>query len=143
MTTYAPHPHNTAVLALVRAAWALVGDAQAPAGLTYDAKGLLISAYAVVYPIGSATFDGSLDGSDGQGDAWPITQVTYVGRTREQADALRSKVREQLLGQAVTVNGRRVGPVELDVELAVTRDDDVRPPVFYAIDRYRCYSTPD
>ncbi|MCW2498271.1 hypothetical protein, partial [Jatrophihabitans sp.] len=96
--------------------------------------------YAIAYPLDSATFDGSI--GDPQGDAWPVTQITSVGETREQASTLRDRLRDGLTGQHLTVDGRTVGPVRLDQAEPIRRDDDVRPPVFYAVDRYRTFNTP-
>lgn len=141
MNTYDAGAHNTAMHSLIKSFWTLTGDAQKPADVEYDDQGL-VDAYAVAYPIGAQEFDGSMAAEDVQGDCWPLTQVTYVGRTRDHADQLRTHVRNQLLGQAPTVAGRLVGPLRLDSELPVRRDEDAQPPVFYAIDRYRCYSTP-
>jgi hypothetical protein len=137
--TYASRPHSSAFLAAARALWpnsvtgARVGDAIAPADTTLP--------YAIAYPLGSATFDGSLDTADLDGDAWPLWQITSVGGTREQAEFLRDKFRA-LLGTYLTVAGRRVGPIRLDDEQAVQIDKDVTPHLFYAVDRLRLYSTP-
>lgn len=142
MNTYDPHAHNTAVHALVAAVWPLAGDAAKPDGVEHDEDGGAIDPYCVVYPLGSGEFDGSMAAADLQGDAWPVTQVTYVGRTRDHADQLRALGRAGVLGQAPVVTGRTVQPLQLDQELQVRRDDSVTPRLFYAIDRYRCYSTP-
>ena len=80
--------------------------------------------------------------ADLDADAWPTVQVTFVGDSREQVDSLRDDVRAAVLGTFLDVDGRRVGPVRLHDERPVERDDDVTPPLLYAIDRYRTYSTP-
>lgn len=131
MPVYASRLHSDAFLAAVSAIWPRVGDASAPADVTLP--------YAVVYPL-DAAFDGSM--SDLDADADPITQITYVGATREQAQWLRDKVRTDLLGQFLVVSGRRVGPVRIQAERPVLQDRDVTPHLMYAIDRYRAWSTP-
>jgi hypothetical protein len=139
---YKGGPHNAAVLTALLAAWQLVGDATAPDGLTYNSQQQLIKPYCVVYPLGTSTFDGSLDNSDAQADAWPTSQVTSVGSTREQADFMRDTARAALLGTYLTVAGRRVGPVRLVDEQPARPDYDVTPYLFYAVDRFRIYTTP-
>jgi hypothetical protein len=141
VSLYLGNPHNQAVLDLLRTAWPLVGDCETPAGLTYDSNHALIVAYLIVYPLGSPTFDGSLAPGDEQSIAWPSTQVTAVGRDRNQAGWLRDKARAVLLGSYLTAAGRRVGPMRLRDEQPVERDDDVTPHLFYAVDRYRAVST--
>lgn len=134
MSGYLAQLHNDAMLAAVTAAAAgfAVGDAVKPDGTALP--------YAVVYPLGSPTFDGSLAVSDLDDDAWPTTQVTFVGVSRQQVDGLRDRVRA-LLGTYVVVEGRRVGPIRLHDERPIERDDDVTPPLLYAVDRYRPFST--
>jgi hypothetical protein len=139
---YLGSPHTAAVLALIKTAWALVGDGVAPDGLTRDADGRLIQPYVVLYPLGTPRFDGSLGPGDEQSDAWPAVQLTSVGSSREQAEWMRDKTRTALLGQYLTVIGRRVGPLRLLDEQAVTRQDDVTPHLYFAVDRFRAFSTP-
>ena len=98
--------------------------------------------YAVLYPLGGAGYDGSLHAQDLDEDAWPTWQVTTVGVSPEQAEGVRDAIRAAVLGQTLTVASSRLGPVRLLDEQGVTIDHDVTPPLFYAIDRYRAYSTP-
>lgn len=137
---YASNPHAEAFLLLLRQAWDLVGDSIAPEGIEVDDQKRLVRPYAVLYPQGSGAFDGSI--SDPDTDAWPVVQVTYVGRDRAQADALRDRCRVDVIGALLAVDGRQVGPVRIDHELPTRRDDDVTPHVFYAVDLYRTFSTP-
>lgn len=134
MTGYDSRPHSDAFLDAVKALWSRVGDAQAPADVTLP--------YCIVYPLGSATFDGSNLAADLDADAFPLYQVTSVGGTREQAEFMRDKVRDGLLGTSLTVSGRRVGPVRLEDEQSVQVDFQVTPHLLYAVDRMRVYSTP-
>jgi hypothetical protein len=139
---YPGSTHNAAFFAAVKAAWPLTGDAQAPDGVGYDDMGRLEQPYAVVYPQGTGQVDGSLDATDLDSDAWPSTQVTYVGRTRDQADSLRTLVRGRVLGTFLTVSGRQVGPVRLELERPIQADHKAPPVLFYAIDLYRAFNTP-
>lgn len=139
--TYAAGSHAAAFLAAVEAAYDLVGDLVAPPHPAVDADNRLIRPYAVVYPIGAAVFDGSLEVGDEQADAWPTYQVTSVGRDRTQAQWLQDKLRAALLGTYLTVAGRRVGPVRLDDEQPAQLDTGVTPYRTYAVDRFRIYST--
>ncbi len=142
MTVYLGSPHSAAFLSVLTATGEKVGDGTAPDGLTYDTEGRLVRAYAVVYVLGSAVFDGSVKAGEEQADAWPTIQVTSNGATRAQAEWLRDKLRAALLNQQLQVTGRRVGPVLLLDEQGVRPDYDVTPHVFYAVDRFRAYSTP-
>lgn len=136
-------PHATAFHAAVVALWPLTGDAKVPtADLEYDENGLLRKPYAVVYPLDASEFDGSLAAADVQGDAWPLTQVTYVGASRSHADQVRDRIRTGLAGVYLTVAGRKVGPVRLEQQLPTRRDDTVTPALFYAVDIFRTYTTP-
>lgn len=138
MNTYLAGVHNNAMLAAIRAAGhpaaPRTGDSVRP-----DDRAL---PYAVMYPLGSSVFDGSHAAQDLDSDAWPVTQVTFVGESREQVDDLRDAVRAAVLGTYLTVAGRRVGPVRLHDERGVDKDDDTTPPLLFAVDRYRAYSTP-
>lgn len=134
MTAYLASPHSNAMLALLTSAWDRMGDATKPDDTTLP--------YAVMYPLGSSVFDGSHADGDLDSDAWPVTQVTYVGESRDQVDQVRDVVRAAVLGNYLTVAGRRVGPIRLDDERPIDRDDDVNPPLLYAIDRFKAYSTP-
>ncbi|MGZ4638676.1 MAG: hypothetical protein ACXV2J_06420 [Actinomycetes bacterium] len=133
-TGYAGRTHTAALLAAVEAAWPRVSLVQVSGDRTLP--------YAVVYPLGSGLFDGSLTAGDEQADVWPLWQVTSVGAGAEQAEDLRDRIRAALLGQYLLVDGRKVGPIRLEDEQPVQLDTDVTPHVQYAVDRFRVYSTP-
>lgn len=141
---YLAGAHTSAFLAAVRDLWSLVGDGHEPdEGLKFSAGGLLLSPYCVVHGGDTSAFDGSLDPTDLDSDAWPIVQVTYIGGSRAHADTLRDLVRAGLLGQYLDIAGRKAGPVRLELERRVQRDEKVQPALYYAIDQYRTYTTPN
>lgn len=126
-------PVVAAVVAQVATTGFPVGDGQAPAGDDMP--------YAVVYSI--PDFSRSGPWSDGQADTVHQIQITYVGETREQASQLADKGRA-VMAAGVAVPGRRVSLVDLAPGGggSVERDDDSSPPLFYAVDIYRIYTTP-
>lgn len=110
-----------------------IGDAHAPADTTRP--------YAVLYPL----YVGGRDGpdSDWQADGWYEYQVTSVGDTRMQAEGLADELRVRLLASTLTVNGFATGPINLSDDVGVERDDDVQPPIYYTIQMYSIFATPD
>lgn len=131
-----------ALVVATQAVWPLTGDGQIPDGLHYDEQGALVQPYAVVYRGGAAAFDGSLAPSDLDGDSFPIAQITYIGATPDQAEALRVKIRAGVLGQLLDLGGgRKAGPVRMDTEQPTRRDDDVTPHLHYAVDLFRAFTT--
>lgn len=112
-----------------------VGDAEAP---TNDAR-----PYLVLFPLSPGNIEGPLN--DQAADHWLEYQVTAVGDTREQAEWAQTKSRDAFLG------GTNPTPpsgyaYQRDPELipgqAVTRDDALQPPLFYAVDIYRFQVSP-
>ena len=97
--------------------------------------------YAVVFPGQTGPTEGPADARSF--DARQGWQVTCVGATAEQADAIRDRVRGALLGARLSVIGRWFDPVDLSDSSNVARDDDVSPALFYAVDRYTARSTPN
>ena len=123
--------HTDAVVAALAATNLPVGDGEKPPGNP---------PYLVVYG-GSETTSGTLAAPNDDSD--PITQVTYVGISREQADGARDRGRAVILGGTLTIPGRAVRETPtLEVGRPVQRDDDVSPPLFYAIDLYRIPTSP-
>lgn len=107
-----------------------VGDHVAPSDLTYP--------YAVVYHRDETTGDnGTL--ADPTVVGLVEWQVTSVGTTADQAMWMAHKTRTALNGWLPTVTGQAFSPVTLDGSNSVLRDDDVQPPVFYAVDRYTVF----
>lgn len=97
--------------------------------------------YAVVWP-GMTLLEGGTMAAP-NADAVQTVQVTYVGKTAEQADALRDRGRTALLTTgAIVIPNRTVGLVELSDSMVVRRDDDVTPPLYMSVDRYDIHTTP-
>jgi hypothetical protein len=147
MSAYLSREHNAAILAAVQAICTslspirYVGDGDVPAEV--KTEGVVTTyPYAVIYPLGASTFDGSMASDDLDSDAFPTTQVTFVGVSREQSDWLRDQVRAGLVGTHVVVQDRKVGPVRLHAELPSSKDTTVTPYVFWCVDHYRAFSTP-
>lgn len=138
VTVIDPGTHTAAVIASLELLGFPVGDNEAPPPLPSGAQDL---PYCVVYSIEPEPSDGPMN--DPNADQILTYQVTTVGETREQAQALSNKVRAQMLnGPELLVAGRKILSVQLGFGNAVERDDDVRPPLFYGIDSFDLWSTP-
>jgi hypothetical protein len=138
--TYQSSPHTTAFYQLVKGVWTLTGDGTVPdENLEFDANGLLLVPYAIVYAQPATLIGGSA--ADMASDAWPVTQVTSIGGTRRQADKLRDKIRTGVVGRRLSIDGRSTDPISLLQELGTRRDDTVKPPLFYAIDLFQTFNT--
>jgi hypothetical protein len=139
------HPTEAAL----GAAFVTLLDATLDGGAGYGEKpasgagqvGTTFLAYAVVYPGSTALREGTA--ADPNADADQTVQVTYVGKTAQQADTARDLARAAVLASgAIAVTGRTVWPVELTDSTVVRRDDTVQPPLWYAVDRYTTHTTP-
>jgi hypothetical protein len=139
MSVYSTRLHTDAVIAAIQDLGVTVGDGGGDADGPVQ-KDLTLP-YAVVYAVG-ATFDGPLSAEDLDADAWPTTQVTFCGQTREQAQWLQDTVRAGLVGQVLAVDGRNLGRVRLYMERPAGRDTSVTPYVWWAVDQYRTFSSP-
>lgn len=95
--------------------------------------------YCVLYPQPGVPRRASL--ADDRVDFDTTVQITSVGETAEQAlnYADRSSA---AMSAALQVTGRVAWRPEALDGLPVQRDDDVTPPVFYAVARYRLRSIP-
>lgn len=97
--------------------------------------------YRVLYPIIGGVFDGTL--GEPSDDASFMYQVTCVGMTRPQCEAIVDNTNGLLVEQPLTVAGRYIMRVWCDMAGGgARRDDTVQPPVFIATPRYRVESTP-
>jgi hypothetical protein len=127
--------HTDAIIATLEDVEISTGDAIGKD----DTGGNLIPPYAVVYPMPGELM-GTLDDPDS--DAELVSQVTYVGETREQTEWLRDKGRAALLA-GFDVEGRVITRVTVDTVGEVRRDDATKPKtLFYCPERYRIWSTP-
>ena len=122
--------HTAGVIACLQAAGLTVGDSSG-AGLT--------APYTVVY--GDM---GALDGPLGDrfADLDQTLIVHGIGTGPEQAQWEADKARTALLSTAITVDARTVLYVQHTSSQPVERDDDVQPPLFYAVDTYTLSTTP-
>jgi hypothetical protein len=135
-------PETDALLAVLTAAGVLVGDAMKPpgAGFPDEDTTLDFTGYAVLFQGVTIQVDGPV--SDANADVIAEHQLTSVGLTRPQASYIADKARAALLNGDVAVPGRCVQLVEWTSGHPVTRDDDVTPPLFYAIDIYAITTSP-
>lgn len=122
--------HTDAVIAALEGAGLTVGDAVAP-----DAA----PPYAVVYSVSAGGWSGTL--AEPYEDAALVFQVTCVGATREQAEWVADKAIATLLG-GLSVSGRFIANVAIDLSGGVLRDDQRTPPLFYSTPRFRVLTTP-
>lgn len=125
-------PVIDAVLAQLNTDPQLVGDHVAPDGASFP--------YAVLYSLDLVEVDGDL--RDVNVTGWTSFQVTSVGETREQAQALSDRLRALLEGQKLSGTGFVLGPWRIVLAGRVDRDDDVKPPLFYAIDVIEVFTSP-
>jgi hypothetical protein len=135
VTTPSALPHIDAVTAALAAAGLTVylGGA-APGVVPTDT-----TAFVVLYPDPGTAVRASL--GDDRTYFTGVVQLTCVGLTAEQALNVADRA-AAALAPALGVGGRTAWkPEHLDGQ-PVRRDDDVVPPVFYAISRYRLRSTP-
>ena len=110
-----------------------IGDGKKPPGQEH------LYPYAILYT-GTTRMQGTL--VDPHEDGLHRLQVTSVGMTRESAEHLRDLVRPILLDVTVAIDGYGVVWTELVTSQPVTRDDDVTPAVFYAVDVVNALITP-
>ena len=119
--------HTDAVIAALEADGLTVGDATGEG---------LAAPYVVVYRI-SGTRDGEAAAPEDRAEL--VFQLTCVGTGRQQAEWVQDKAETAL--RSITVAGRSVR-VWVDTDGAVSRDDDVSPPLWYSTPRYRLWTTP-
>lgn len=135
--------HGDAVLAKLTAEGVVVGDGEPPTE-PYGWRHVASSddyfiPYAIVYPM-PGTFDGNL--AEANDDADLVYQVTCVGESRMACQLVEDKVNAALLPGALTVTGRSVTQVRVEIGGGIRRDDTVRPAVFISTPRFRLSTTP-
>lgn len=131
-----------AVIAALIAAGVTTGDAVRPPGGGFPGQDSTAGfvPYAVVYQGVTSLIDGPVDDPDA--DVIDEYQVTSVGITRKSASVIAFKAKTALLTGVLIVPGRCVQLVEWMSGRPVERDDDVTPPLFYAIDIYAITTSP-
>lgn len=124
-------PHVDAVLSALAAAQLTSYLGGAPQGVPPP--------YAVLYPSPGTPVRASL--ADDRVNWQSVLQVTCVAETAEQTLNYADRVRAALDVPLVVTGRTGWRPEALDGQ-PVTRDDDVTPPVYYAVARWRLRSTP-
>lgn len=116
-------------------------EAVAVGWTVHDGIGDITSWPAVVVFDSGALFDGDLGGDDD--DAVEVVLIHAHGLSREQASWARAKVADALHAATLTVDGRKVSRVALDVAGPMVVDHDLDPEqsVFTAPDRWRVWTT--
>jgi hypothetical protein len=95
--------------------------------------------YVVLYPDPGHAVTASL--ADDRVDFQAVFQLTCVGLTAEQALNVSDRSLAALTAAPIVAGRVSWRPEQLDGQ-PVKRDDDITPPCFYAISRYRLRSIP-
>lgn len=141
-STAAPaRPHTDAVEAALTTAGLLVGRGMKPAGAGWQGEpsDAIHIPYAVLFPSPGMT-DGDLCDVNEYLDY--RVQVSCVAATQEGAEAVADIVKTTLAGQRLSVTGRALYPMQILSDQPATRDDQVAPPVHYAVVQFGCRSGP-
>lgn len=134
MTYVAPvSPVTDAYLAALEATNRPIGDARKPAGQEH------LYPYSILY-VGTPDLRGDL--VNPKEDGLHRLQVTTVGLTRQSVEAQRDAARRVLHDRSVEIDGHAVVWTEHAGSPEVTRDDDVKPPVFTAVEIANVFVTP-
>lgn len=135
MTTPAALPHVDAVTTALKGAGLTVYLGGAPSSIVPTTA----QPYVVLYPLPGRTVAASL--ADDRTRYVGVVQLTCVGLTAEQALSVSDRA-TAALSAVLPVAGRVAWkPESLDGQ-PVQRDDDVVPPVYYAVARWRLRSIP-
>lgn len=141
MPVAAAAPHTAATAQKLTDADLLVGRGKKPDGAGWQGEpgASTHKAYVILYP-SPGTTDGDL------GDPHEYldyrVQATIVAATQEGAENVADIVKATLVGQQITVPGRSVYPFQLADSAPATRDDQVAPPVHYAVLHFEARSGP-
>jgi hypothetical protein len=134
-------PHTAAVAEKLTIAGLLVGRGTKPVGAGWQGEpdASTHKAYVILYPS-----PGRTDGDLGDPHEYLDYQVqaTIVAATQEGVEIVADIVKATLVGQRITVTGRSVYPFQIVDSGPVTRDDQVAPPVHYAVLQFTCRSGP-
>lgn len=135
MTTPMALPHVDALTTALETAGLTVFLGGAPAGTAPTDT----VPYVVLYPEPGVPVRASL--ADDRVNYQGVVQLTCVGLTAEQALSMSDRCVAALSPRLVVAGRSGWRPEALDSQ-PVKRDDDVTPPNFYAVLRYRLRSTP-
>ena len=136
MSSPRQQPHAQAILDQLAAAGLKVGDHQN--AKTTDGK--IVAPSVVLYLIPGGTLDGPTALPEDDGDL--RFQLTSIGRTAAEARVTADKAAAALTFP-VEVSGRSISRVRpITAYDRVDRDDDVQPPLFYAIQRFGLLTVP-
>lgn len=124
--------HTEAVYAALAAAGMTVGKGKPPDGAALP--------YLVVRGFGMPPAEGPV--SDQHADVSPNVLVRGVGLTQDSAEIVADLARGVLLTAALTVPGRVVTQVKLEVSQPTQQDQDVSPSLYYTTDVYGVWTTP-
>lgn len=121
----------------------VVGDGERPktgAGWAATPGQSAFRGYVVVHSLAGGITDGTIEDPDD--DAFPIYQLSTYGTTRAQCELLSDTCRDVMLGVPITLDGRTVAQVRVDMLGGARRDDAIQPPIWQGVERYRIVSTP-
>ncbi len=134
-------PLTNALLAGLQAAGLTVGDGEKPAGTGWQGTPgqSTFNGYLILYPFGGS-LDGGLANPDEDADARYHIQAN--GATRQQCEHLQDAARVAMAAMTLTVAGRKVIQLRIDLLGGCARDDSVQPPLWIGFDRYACWTVP-
>lgn len=130
-------PFTDALLAALKTIGRPIGDSAKPSSPNPPPTSFY--PYANLY-VGTANLDGTLVHPNE--DGVHVAQVTSIAKERRGAEWMRHRVREVVLAGDIDLGGYGVVWAELVTGQPVTRDDDVDPALFYAVDIFHLYVTP-
>lgn len=130
-----------AIIANLTAAGMRVGDGIEPTGggWTGAAGQSTFNGYVVVHPLPGGDVDGTIVASFA--DAAPLYQLSTFGASRGQAEFLADQARAVMLTAAITLSGRKVAQMRIDMLGGSARVDGVQPPIWMGVERYRVQTT--
>lgn len=131
---------TTALIDLLEDAGLLVGDGTAPATGGWTKNKGDFQGYVVLHALPGGVTDGSIDSPDEHAE--PVYQVSGHGATRAQAELVADTARAALLTDPLVVSGRTVAQVSIDMLGGCRRLDDLQPPQWQSVERYRVLLVP-
>ena len=143
MVTHSGRLLTNAIIENLQAEGLTVGDGERPAtgaGWTGAAGQSDYQGYLVVHPLSGGRTDGPIGALDE--DAFPLYQLTAWGATRAQCENIADLSRSVMLEVPIVVEGRYVAHVRIDMLGGARRNDQVQPPEWQGVERYRVTTTP-